>query len=144
MTSTRPLIVVGIDGSEASKDALAWAAHQAQLTGSDIQAVLAWSIPAAYGYVPIAYDVDYEGDAGKEAERLVDEVLGIDRAVTVTATAIEGHPAKVLVDAAQHASMLVVGSSGHGAFAGRLLGSVSENCARHATCPVVIVRHPRG
>jgi nucleotide-binding universal stress UspA family protein len=62
--------------------------------------------------------------------------------VVVHLKVTEGHPAFVLTDAARGAALLVVGSRGHGAFAGMLLGSVSEYCAAHAPCPVVVVRHP--
>jgi nucleotide-binding universal stress UspA family protein len=53
---------------------------------------------------------------------------------------IEGPPARVLIDASQNADLLVVGSRGHGAFAGMLIGSVSQHCVHHASCPVVVVR----
>jgi nucleotide-binding universal stress UspA family protein len=52
---------------------------------------------------------------------------------------IEGHPARVLLDTAKDAQMLVVGSRGHGTFAGIMLGSVSQHCVQHAPCPVVVV-----
>ena len=53
---------------------------------------------------------------------------------------VEGYPAPTLIDEAREADLLVVGSRGHGAFAGMLLGSVSQHCAQQAACPVVIVR----
>jgi len=55
----------------------------------------------------------------------------------------EGHPAKVLLDAAVGAVMVVVGSRGHGGFVGALIGSVSQHVVAHAPCPVVVIRHPR-
>ncbi len=72
----------------------------------------------------------------------VDAVLGPDSGVVLHLTVTEGHPASVLTEAAQGAELLVVGSRGHGAFAGMLLGSVSEYCAAHSPCPVVVVRQP--
>jgi nucleotide-binding universal stress UspA family protein len=66
--------------------------------------------------------------------------LGIEPPVTVRATVAEGHPADVLVRAARGADLLVVGSRGHGGFAGSLLGSVSQYCVHHAACPVLVVR----
>jgi len=53
---------------------------------------------------------------------------------------VAGHPAEMLLAAASGAELLVVGSRGRGGFAGLLLGSVSQTCAHHARCPVVIVR----
>ena len=60
--------------------------------------------------------------------------------VTIDSRAVEGHPAEVLVEASRHTELLVVSSRGHGEFTGMLLGSVSQHCAAHAHCPVVIVR----
>ena len=59
----------------------------------------------------------------------------------VLARVVEGSPARSLLDISKGADLLVLGSRGHGPFVGMLLGSVSEYCAAHATCPVVVVRH---
>ena len=56
---------------------------------------------------------------------------------------VRTRPAAVLVDESRGADLLVVGSRGHGGFAGLLLGSVSQQCAHHAACPVVIVHQKR-
>jgi nucleotide-binding universal stress UspA family protein len=63
--------------------------------------------------------------------------------VEIKRSVVEGHPAAALLDAAKEADLLVVGSRGRGGFAGLLLGSVGEQCAHHAPCPVVIVRSKR-
>lgn len=133
-------IVVGVDGSEASQAALRWAARQAQLTGERLVVVAAWEYPTSFGWAP-AYpsDWDPEGDARKALAEVVDQVLGAERP-EVDLEVAEGHPAPILVEASQDADLLVVGSRGHGAFAGMLLGSVSEHCVSHAHCPVVVVR----
>jgi len=60
--------------------------------------------------------------------------------IKVSATTREGNPAKILLEAANGADMLVVGSRGHGGFTEALLGSVSQHCVHHAPCPVVIIR----
>jgi len=138
--TARHAVVVGIDGSAASKDALAWAARQARLTSAELHAVIAWWPPVTYGYLPDYSDADFESDARKVVEEVVDEVLGTDAAVAVTTQVVEGHPAPVLVDAAKEADLLVVGSRGHGAFAGMLLGSTSQHCVQHATTPAVVIR----
>jgi len=136
------LIVVGVDGSQSSIDALRWAAGQAKLTGAALEVVAAWEYPTSFGWLP-PWPTDY--DAEKEAYRALDEivrpVLADHPGLEIRQTVMEGHPAPVLVKAAEAADLLVVGSRGHGAFAGMLLGSVSEHCASHAACPVVVVRH---
>ncbi|MGI8776092.1 MAG: universal stress protein [Acidimicrobiales bacterium] len=138
------MIVVGVDGSEPSKDALRWAARQAELTEAGLQVVITWSFPTTSGWEPSSYPsgIDYETDARKVLDDVVDEVLGAARPTNLTTSVVSGHPAQVLVEAAHDADLLVVGSRGHGMFAGMLLGSVSEHCVHQADCPVVIVRHP--
>lgn len=137
-----PTIVVGVDGSESSKDALRWAAQQTKLLGGQLQVVTTWEYPTSFGWAP-AYpsDWDPETDATKALGDVIDEVLGRDPGIPIRISVTEGRPAPTLLEAARHAVLLVVGSRGHGAFAGMLLGSVSEHCVSHAPCPVVVVRH---
>lgn len=140
--ATSPKIVVGVDGSDPSKRALQWAAHQAKLTGATLTVVTSWEYPPTLGWAPpYPSDFDPNEDARKAVEEAIDAVLGPDAAVVAQIEVTEGHPAFVLTEAARGAELLVVGSRGHGAFAGMLLGSVSEYCAAHAPCPVVVVRH---
>jgi nucleotide-binding universal stress UspA family protein len=136
-------IVVGVDGSEASRNALAWAARQAELTGASLQAIMTWHVPtAAYGApVPVPSDYDFIADSERELAKVAHEVLGEHPAIHVSLVVVEGHPATRLIEASVGAELLVVGSRGHGAFAGMLLGSVSEHAVSHASCPVVVVRH---
>lgn len=136
-------IVVGVDGSPASADALSWAARQAELTGAAIEAVTSWEYPMAFGGYPAANEIDWPANARSVLDSALDQALG-EAADPVTRTVVEGHPAKVLIDAAAGAELLVVGSRGHGGFAGLLLGSVSEYVVAHAPCPVLVVRHPAG
>jgi nucleotide-binding universal stress UspA family protein len=136
-------IVVGVDGSDESKAALRWAARQAQLTGAALEAVISWHIPStAYG-VPMtslnAYD--FAPGAQETLDVALQEVLGEDGAKNVTTVVEEGYPALILLARAKNADLLVLGSRGHGAFTGMLLGSVSEHCVAHSACPVVVVRH---
>lgn len=134
-------IVVGVDGSEASLDALRWAARQARLNGAPIEALMAWELPAYYGWAPVD-NLDLSVASRDALHTAVDQALGDDPVVDVRELVVEGNAARVLIDAAKDASLLVVGSRGHGGFAAALLGSVSQHCAQHAACPVVIVRHP--
>ncbi|MFD1660663.1 universal stress protein [Streptomyces caeni] len=136
----REVIVVGVDGSDSSRSALRWAARQAELTGAELRAVQAWRLPVTYG-MPVDYSGgDFEGRAREELRRTIEEVLGEHSGIPVVPLVVEGHPSLVLTKAARNADLLVVGSHGHGAFAGMLLGSVSQHCVQHATCPVLVVR----
>jgi nucleotide-binding universal stress UspA family protein len=140
-------IVVGVDGSESSKEALRWALAEARMRGSRVLAVHAWSLPAvaAYAYMPSeAFDLELLRTSAEERlEAIVAETRDAGAGVEVEQLAVNGLPSKILVEAAEDAEMLVVGSRGHGGFTGLLLGSVSQQCAHHAQCPVVIVRGPR-
>ncbi|MFI7296443.1 universal stress protein [Streptomyces sp. NPDC050121] len=68
------------------------------------------------------------------------EVLGECPGIRGTPQIVAGRPEPTLIEAARDADLLVVGSHGHGAFAGMLLGSVSQHWVHHATCPVVVIR----
>jgi nucleotide-binding universal stress UspA family protein len=137
-------IVVGIDGSPASLEALRWAMRQATLTGSRLEVVVTWEWPQSYGWAP-PYPSDYSpsADARKTLEEAVVEVGAAFPDVRTDLTVVEGHPAPALVEASKGADLLVVGSRGHGEFAGMLIGSVSEHCTAIAKCPVVVVRTTR-
>jgi len=139
-----PRIVVGVDGFEASKAALRWAIHQAKLTGAVVEAVTAWQIPVGSGLVPPADMPDYQDDARMVLTEAITEMCMIDTDVQVRPRVVEGRAARVLVAAAEGAELLVVGNRGHGGLAEALLGSVSQYCVHHASCPVVIMRGKPG
>ena len=134
------IIVVGVDTSDSSKDALRWAAAQARLTGSRLRAVMAWEIPTMAFWAPLPEGLDLEKDCQQALESTVKEVLGADPGVELTLAVVSGHPAPALIEQAADADLLVLGSRGHGEFTGMLVGSVSEHCVAHASCPVVVVR----
>jgi nucleotide-binding universal stress UspA family protein len=135
-------IVVGVDGSPSSVQALDWAARQATITGCAVSAVTTWRFPTSYGFpMPVAPDFDPAADASKVLEGALQESRKAHPEVSFTASVLEGYPAQVLIDASDGAELLVVGSRGHGELAGMLLGSVSEHCVAHSHCPVVVVRH---
>jgi nucleotide-binding universal stress UspA family protein len=134
-------IVVGVDGSESSKEALRWAARLAPALDATIQAVLTWAYPTNFGWggVGVPGNWNPDDDARKALVQTVDDVFGPDRPIGLTAEVREGQAGATLIDASKEAAMLIVGSRGHGGFAGLLLGSVSAACAEHATCPVLVV-----
>ena len=134
-------IVVGIDGSPSSLDALAWAARQADLTGSRLEIVMTWELPSSYGWaVPVPTDFNPEEDVRKALESAVEQVRTEHPDLTVDPRVVSGHPAPILVEASKGADLLVVGSRGHGEFVGMLIGSVSEYCATNGHCPVLVHR----
>lgn len=141
-------IVVGIDCSWASKATLRFAVEEARLRGSSLHVVHAWRYSTGGLYT---YGTAGPGEsvavlpkprAETEQKRLEKLVGALAPAadVEMTQVAVEGDPACVLLDAAQDAELLVVGSRGQGSFGDLLLGSVSQRCAHHAPCPIVIVR----
>jgi nucleotide-binding universal stress UspA family protein len=145
-------IVVGVDGSDESREALRWGVEEGRFRKAPVRAIHAWElplIPTDVGLVPPRPDIVAEltslaEGAQRLVETLVEDVVGDAQDVAVDAVAIEGKPSQVLFDAAEEgAQMIVVGSRGHGGFTALLLGSVSEQVARHAPCPVVIHRRRR-
>ena len=135
-------IVVGIDGSAESKRALHWALDEARRREARLVAVHSWTyqFTSGPGYLPGA-DPEVRASIQKEAEQVIDDALADvgTVGVEVECRAPEGSPSATLVEAAEGAELLVVGSRGRGGFSGLLLGSVSQQCAHHAPCPVVIV-----
>jgi nucleotide-binding universal stress UspA family protein len=145
MSANRQKIVVGVDGSEQSERALAWAIDEAKLHGSRLQVVSVWHVPAiVYGGPGIspALGSAIDGSFREVAEESATTAANRAReaGVEVDVDAQHGPTVDRLLDAAKDADLLVLGSRGHGGFAGLLLGSVSAQCAHHATCPLVIVR----
>ncbi|WNO70287.1 universal stress protein [Streptomyces sp. AM8-1-1] len=140
-TDSTPRIVVGVDGSPSSQAALRWAVGHARIAGGVVDAVCAWDLPGMQDWSapPVDTDLDQE-NARKAFAAEMRDVLGEERTVEVREHVVRGNPAEVLLAAADGADVLVVGSRGRGGFARLLLGSVSQQCALHATCPVVIVR----
>jgi nucleotide-binding universal stress UspA family protein len=143
-------IVVGIDTSDHAKAALRWALEEAQLRQATVVAIHAWEPPVvAPGLEPApqlniaAVLAELRDAADRLARRIVEEVAGQEPPVTVEPTAVEGPAATALVEAAEDADLLVVGSRGLGGFRGLLLGSVSQQCVQHAPCPVLVHRRRR-
>lgn len=138
-------IVVGVEGSDGSRAALRWALEEAQVRGCSLEVVTAYLptyVPAApdFGYVPLD-----QVDLVEQVRQMQDDVVAETLAARPTTVVIErkvvkGRAADTLISEASGASLLVVGSRGRGGFRGLLLGSVSQQIASHASCPVVIVR----
>jgi nucleotide-binding universal stress UspA family protein len=138
MTAQNPLVVVGVDGSAGAHEALLWAAGYVRATDGTLTVVGAWNWPTYQGQ-PMAYG---EFDPLQDTKEIVEAAAaasGLPERQVRTVVA-KGGAAKILLDVSEPADLLVIGSRGHGGFAGLLLGSVSTHCVHHATCPVVVVR----
>lgn len=138
-------IVVGVDGSDSSRAALRWAFDVALQHGGELTVLAAWRpVAPPTGGTSSTYAVHDDADAATVAEQglltVIGEEIGDDPAIIVRPKIQEGRAAKVLIDASEHADLLVVGSRGIGGFAGLLLGSVSQHVSAHAACTVVVVR----
>jgi nucleotide-binding universal stress UspA family protein len=141
MATEGQLAVVGVDGSADSVAALRRAGAYAAATGSRLPAVMAWHYPAPVGPAPVGVA---PAAITNEVRQHVNEAL--DKTVAEAGAGVDaekevgyGHAAQVLVDQSAGADLLAVGSHGHGAFTGMLVGSVSIHCVTHAHCPVVVV-----
>lgn len=134
-------IVVGVDGSPSSLAALDWAGRQGSLTHEPVLVILTWEWPHDLGWAP---PLPANFDPAADASHVLDEAVGAARAahpqVEIRGSVTQGRAAATLVEASRGASLLVVGSRGHGGFTGMLLGSVSQHCVTNARCPVVVVR----
>lgn len=141
-------IVVGLDRSDGARAALRFALEEARLHGATLHAVHVWEIP----YTPVSGAPvfvigglpEYERGVAEDAQKVVHDLLAEvgDHGVTVEEHVERGGAAHVLVEMSKDADLLVVGSRGHGGFAGLLLGSVSSQCVHHALCPVAVVHPP--
>jgi nucleotide-binding universal stress UspA family protein len=138
-----PRIVVGVDGSEGSRAALAWALREGTTRGAIVEAVMCWTA----GGLP---RVGHRGGlgSGRDATVLLDRLLNEAQkppggvCAAIKPIVIEGHPVRVLPESSIGADLLVVGSRGYGAFVGSVLGSVSLAVASRATCPVAVIPDP--
>ncbi|MBM7804369.1 nucleotide-binding universal stress UspA family protein [Geodermatophilus bullaregiensis] len=137
-------VLVGHDGSACAQEALQWAADLARRAGYPLHVLRAWKMTTAPrpstwepGYVPPLED--FETAVREQLEAHVASA-GLDPSLSVTCHVTHGSPARGLIGSAARADLLVVGARGRGGFAGLVLGSVSDQCVRHAPCPVVVVR----
>lgn len=155
-------IVVGVDGSVESREALRWALQEARLRDAEVQAVYVYDYEPAwhfYNYAPrgpfdevIAQEMsqDWQEAAGKAEQAATAVVEGMFNDLTDEAAGLsvetraipDRRPARALLNLSSSADLLVIGSRGRGGFTGLLLGSTSQQCVQHAECPVVILPPP--
>ena len=146
-------ILVGVDGSAASHEALRWAAQEAELRSARLVAVHVWAYVSVAplgdpGMIPMpAVDLPSQLEAERDAasadfDQAIAEVLGSGSAIELEKRLVEGDPGEVLVSASAAADLVVVGSHGRSGFRAALLGSVSRHVIDHAVCPVVVLKAP--
>jgi nucleotide-binding universal stress UspA family protein len=135
-------IVVGVDGSDASVEALRQAQRLALPLSARVVALACWELPPVYGsYVAIGID-DFEVRAGEILQETVVKAFGVDLPAGVETRLVQGNPRRTLIDESRNTDLLVLGRRGHGGFGGLLLGSVSSALVAHAHCPVLVVHAP--
>ncbi|MGX1161268.1 nucleotide-binding universal stress UspA family protein [Arthrobacter sp. SLBN-100] len=135
-------IVVGVDGSEASIEALRQAQRLAVQLGAKVSANAYWDYPQVYsGYTMMGIE-GFEERAGQILDEAVRTAFGDETPSNVISSPVRGHPRESLIEASRDADMVVVGRRGHGGFGGLLLGSVSSALVAHAHCPVLVVHTP--
>jgi nucleotide-binding universal stress UspA family protein len=130
-----PLIVVGVDGSDAAAQVLDWARQQALATGGRVRAVFAWHVDTLGRDLPARIESDLSEAAEKRLAGLVAPLSDIP----VEQVVQEAAPAYLLLREAHEASLLVLGSHGHAGAGAAPLGSVVHACLSRASCPVVVV-----
>lgn len=134
-----PHVVVGIDGSAASRDALRWAEEYADATGATLDALCAWHYPVVLVPVSNPAAIRPHEEAERVLARTVHQALGDRGSGHIRQLTLEGKAADVLAHASLGAQLLVVGTRGKGNVIGSVLGSVSQKVVEHAACPVVVV-----
>jgi nucleotide-binding universal stress UspA family protein len=136
-------IIVGVDGSPASRVAVDWAARDAALRGADLKLVHVLVPPAVMAFPEVPMPPGFMEWQDEEGRRLLDSaVKTVEEAgaqVEVSTEMVSGSAVPVLADLSSSAQMIVVGCRGHGALARGLLGSISTGLAHHAHCPVAII-----
>jgi nucleotide-binding universal stress UspA family protein len=136
-----PVVAVGVDESESSHRALAWAAEEALRRGASLHVVTAWSWDAVEGAPLATVDPATMLDLAVQTQtRAVAEIVDVmDPRPPVTRDVVQASAAEALAEASQDADLVVVGTHGRGPVRSLLLGSVSLSVIKHAACPVVLM-----
>jgi nucleotide-binding universal stress UspA family protein len=135
-------VVAGVDGSASAARVLTFAAEQAYARKATLRVIRAWPpVTGLWEESPMVTSTVTDQERAP-FDALVTTVRDTFPDLTVETDATVGHPAETLTLASDHAQLLVVGSRGHGAISGLLLGSVSQHLLRHSACPVVVVHPP--
>ncbi|RKR30460.1 universal stress protein [Arthrobacter oryzae] len=146
MTNADPfVIVVGFDGSKQSRDALEWAIQESKYRDAELRVVTVWNKAPMSWYPALletaAGEIVAEDSPEQQAEALSADAAQAAAGVNVVKLTVRNDSAaSAILKAAREADLVVVGSRGHGGFAGLHIGSVSAQVASHSPCPVLVVR----
>ena len=136
----KPEVVVGVDGSENSVEAVRWAVDYARAKGLNVRVISAFDIPWRIFITPTSTDENY-ADAAKEAlDSTMERAFPDGTDLQIKRQVVQGRPELALGAASENAVVLVIGSHGVGLLPGVTLGSVANYCVNHASCPVVVIR----
>lgn len=138
-TNEQPAILVGIDGSDASRNALIWASQLASRTGARIDTIGAWQLSSSYLMpivgAPLPPTTLFE-EAAQQRLALTVEMANLDD--EPGQSIVCGHPGSVIVDRSSKYDLVVLGRTGRGRLERMLVGSTARHVARHAHCPVAL------
>ena len=135
-------IVVGVDGSDASIEALREAQRLARFMGAEVEAITCWEFPHMHdGYAIISME-GFRMRVGRVLDDAVEKAFGYERPGNVRARLVSGKAGQVLTEASNGALMLVVGGRNRRRLGKLLIGSVRRACVAHARCPVIVVKAP--
>lgn len=135
-------IVVGVDGSDASVEALRQAHRLASALGTSVEGLICWDFPAGHEAYEMMGQDGFSHQASEILQVAMTKAFGPELPGNVRTRLVLGAARQSLIDVSRFASLLVVGRRGHGGFNGLLLGSVSAACVAHAHCPVLVVHAP--
>lgn len=141
-SSSMNRIIVGVDGSEASLEALRRANDLAGALNAQVEAIGCWDYPRMYDGYMVAGIEGFKEGAEKVLNDAVKNAFGSDAPVNLKVSLLRGDPRSLLIKASENADLLVVGRRGHGRLSGMLIGSVSSSCIAHAKCPVMVAHAP--
>lgn len=137
-------VVVAVDGSPASDNAVRWAANTASKRGVPLRLASSYTIPQFLYAEGMAPPQELYDDLQRETLHTIDEArelaLTVDSNLRIGHAVAEGSPIDMLLEMSREAAMIVMGSRGLGGLSGMVLGSVSAAVVSHASCPVVVVR----
>lgn len=142
--STSGPVVVGVDGTEASESAIAFAFAEAAARGRRLVAVHTWTVPVLDTFLlgQSGVEPDFVPEQQQAWELLAERLAGWQEKypeVRVTREVVHDHPVRALLRYAADAELMVVGTRGRGEVRGLILGSTSRDVLHHAPCPVAIV-----